>query len=171
MKIGKSLKGMRERQGLSQSNVAHDLFVDQTMVSKVELNRRTASKELAKSSVNHYCDAQYGFEVAREMAQNYIAPLATGGEAVEWHRLALEEVFKKEVSKAIVRFDEVSMVKPPKHVDESEKQQITEGIKELLDVQTVMNSFLVSLEQEYEISIKDCMRARVPKWKSEGLIK
>ncbi|MGY0692659.1 hypothetical protein ACW2QC_07670 [Virgibacillus sp. FSP13] len=170
MNIGKPMKGMRERNELSQSNVANDLFVDQTMVSKVEKGTRKATNDLAQRSVSLYNDAQYGFEVARETARDYISPLATGGKAVEWHRLALEEVFKREAAEAIERFDEVSLVKPPQFVDEHEKSQIAEGIKELLDVQATMNSFLVSLEQEYEISIKDCMKSRLPKWKAEGLI-
>ncbi|TFJ93150.1 helix-turn-helix domain-containing protein [Lentibacillus salicampi] len=171
MNIGKSLKDMRERNGLSQKNVADNLYLDQTMVSKVELGKRVVSEGLAKSSVNSYNDAQYGFEVAREIAQYYITPLIIEGKAVECHRLTLKEMFKHEVAEAIDLFDEISLIKPPKHINQQERTQVSEGIKELLDVQAVTNSFIVRLEQEYDISVRDCMRDRVTKWKSEELIK
>jgi|SRR5699024_4300353 len=161
---------MRERNGLSQKNVADDLFVDQSMVSKMELGKRMASEELAGKSVNRYNDAQYGFEVARAIAQHYITPLIRG-KAVEWHRLTLKEMFKHEVTEAIDWFDEIRLIKQPEHINQHERTQISEAIKELLDVQAVTNSFIVRLEQEYDISVRDCMRDRVTKWKSEGLIK
>ncbi|ALX49710.1 helix-turn-helix domain-containing protein [Lentibacillus amyloliquefaciens] len=171
MNIGKSLKDMRERNGLSQKNVADDLYVDQSMISKIELGKRMASEELAEKSVNRYNDAQYGFEVAREIAQYYITPLIIGGKAIEWHRLTLKEMFKHELTEVIDLFDEISLIKPPEHINQQERIQVSEGIKELLDVQAVTNSFIVRLEQEYNISVRDCMRDRVSKWKSEWLIK
>ncbi|WP_121615250.1 helix-turn-helix transcriptional regulator [Virgibacillus halodenitrificans] len=169
-KVGKSIKGLRKRQDLTQENMASDLHVSKQLVSHMENNRRTMSEELIKSSVSFYSDAAYGFEMARETARDYITPLTNGGKAVEWHRLALEEVFKREATEAINRFNEVSLVKPPQYVDEEEKSQIIEGIKELLDVQASINSFLVGLEQEYNVCVKDCMRSRLPEWKAKGLI-
>lgn len=170
MNIGKSLKNMRERQGLSQSNVAGDSFVDQTMISKIEKGQRTATKDFVKRSVGAYNDSQYGFEVARETAGGYIAPLATANKAIEYHRLAIEEVFKREATEAVLLFNEVSLVKPPQYVDEDEIKSIKSGIKELLDVQQSINTFLTILEQEYEISVKDCMKNRMPEWKAKGWI-
>ncbi|MEN1968979.1 helix-turn-helix transcriptional regulator [Lentibacillus sp. N15] len=170
MSFGKSLKSVRERKELSQSNVANDLFVNQTMISKIEKGQRNMSDDLARASSSLYDDAQYGFEVAREISKDYITPLVTAEKAVELHRLALEEVFKREATEAINKFNEVSLVKPPQYVDDTEKEQIAQGIGELLDVQAVMNSFLMRLEQEYGISIKACMRQRTPKWKAMGWI-
>lgn len=170
MKPGKSIKSLRGRQGLTQDNIADDLFISKQLVSHLENDRRNMSKELATSSVGTFADAQYGFEIARETAGDYITPLTTAGKGIEWHRLALEESFKKEATEAVNRFNEVSLIKPPQYTDDHEKSQISEGIKELLDVQASINSFLVRLEQEYEISVKECMKSRLPKWKAEGLI-
>lgn len=170
MKVGKSLGNLRSRKGYTQENTASELHVSKPLVSHLENNRRSMTDDLAKQSVAVFDDAQYGFEIARETARDYITPLTTGGKAVEWHRLALEEVFKREAIEAINRFDEVSLVKPPEFVDEYEKSQIAEGMKELLDVQATMDSFLVRLEQEYGIPIKECMKSRMPVWKAEGLI-
>lgn len=170
MNIGKSLKDMRKRQELSQSNVADDLFMDQTMVSKIEKNKRSASEEFARQSTSVYADAQYGFEVARETAGDYITPLTTANKAIEWHRLALEEVFIREAIEAVKHFENVSLVKHPDFVDEKELQEIQEGVKELLDVQTTINSFLARLEQIYPISVKECMSKRTPEWKAKGWI-
>ncbi|MBP1950251.1 helix-turn-helix transcriptional regulator [Virgibacillus litoralis] len=171
MKAGKVLKDMRGRKGLSQENLANDLYISQQLVSKLEGNERDLTKDLAKSSVTYYDDAEYGFHVARETAEDYITPLTNSGKAIEWHRLALEEVFKQEAVEAIDRFNEVSLIKPPQHADESELKQIEDSAKELLDVQASINSFLTCLEQEYSISIKACMKNRIPTWKARGWIK
>lgn len=170
MNIGKSLREMRERKGLSQANIASDMFVDQTYISKVELSQRTMSEEMVQKSVGMYSDAAYGFEVAREMAADYITPLVAANKAIEMHRLALEEVFKQQAAEAIEIFNQLSLVKNPAYVEEVEREQIACGIKELLDVQAVLNSFLVLLEQEYEISVKQCMRKRMPTWRAKGWI-
>jgi|SRR5690625_1065535 len=170
MNIGKSMKEMRDRKGLSQSNVADDLYVDQTMISKIEKNKRGASKEIATTSVSLYADARYGFEVARETAKDYITPLATANKAIEWHRLALEEVFKRQAQEAIDHFNKVSLVKNPDFVTEEEAKEIKDGVKELLDVQATINSFLAKLEQVYPVSVKESMRKRLPEWKAKGWI-
>jgi len=170
MNIGKSMKEMRDRKGVSQSNVADDLYVDQTMISKIEKNKRVASKEIATTSVSLYADARYGFEVARETAKDYITPLATANKAIEWHRLALEEVFKRQAQEAIDHFNKVSLVKNPDFVTEEETKEINDGVKELLDVQATINSFLAKLEQVYPVSVKESMRKRLPEWKAKGWI-
>src|SRR5690625_7986537 len=113
MNIGKSMKEMRDRKGLSQSNVADDLYVDQTMISKIEKNKRGTSKEIATTSVSLYADARYGFEVARETAKDYITPLATANKAIEWHRLALEEVFKRQAQEAIDHVNKERLAQKP----------------------------------------------------------
>lgn len=170
MSIGKELKGFRERNNLSQKTLASDLFVDQTLVSKIEKGKRNATDEFLKNSARVFGDAQYGFSVAHETARNYITPLATAGIAIEWHRLALEETFKKEALQAIEKFNEVSLVKNPSYIEDHEVLEIESGILELLDVQMSINSFLTILEQEYSICIKASMKKRMPKWKSKGWI-
>ncbi|MFC2948571.1 helix-turn-helix transcriptional regulator [Virgibacillus sediminis] len=170
MKAGKSIKGLRLRKGLTQENIANDLHVSKQLVSHLENDRRNMTEDLMKESVTYYSDAQYGFEVARETANGYITPLATANKAIEWHRLALEEVFKREADEAIKHFNKVSLVKSPDYADEDDIGAIEDGVKELLDVQTTINSFLARLEQTYPISIKDCMRKRTPEWKAKGWI-
>lgn len=170
MDLGKSFRDMRLRQELTQENVASDLHISKQLVSHIETNRRNMSDELVKDSAKFYNDAIYGFEVAREFATDYITPLVTANKAIEMHRLALEEVFKQQATEAIDIFNEVSLVKNPEFVTENELEQIKIGVKELLDVQAILNSFLALLEQEYGISIKQCMRKRVPTWKAMGWI-
>ncbi|MGJ9460073.1 helix-turn-helix domain-containing protein [Oceanobacillus sp. CF4.6] len=170
MDIGKPLKAMRLRNKLSQENVAKDTFMDQTMISKIEKGTRSASEDFVKVSASLYADAQYGFEVARETARDYITPLTTANKSIEWHRLALEEVFVKQAAEAIEHFNEVSLVKHPRYAEESDIEVIEQGMKELLDVQATINSFLTILEQEYPVSVKECMRKRMPEWKAKGWI-
>lgn len=170
MSFGESIKDLRKRKNLSQKTLASDLYVDQTLVSKIETGQRNASDELMRNSASAYSDAQFGFAVAHEIASDYITPLATASVAIEWHRLALEETFKGQAMEAIKKFDEVSLVKNPAFVTDEEKKVIESGIKELLDVQMVMNSFLTILEQEYSICVKRSMRKRIPKWKAMGWI-
>lgn len=170
MSFGKSLRDFRERKNLSQKTLASDLYVDQTLVSKIEIGKRNASDEFLKNSASAYSDAQYGFAVAHETARGYITPLAAAGMAIEWHRLAMEETFKHQAIEAIEKFNEVSLVKHPDYVTDDDLKEIENGIQELLDVQMSINSFLTILEQEYEICVKTTMKKRVPKWKAMGWI-
>lgn len=170
MKVGKTLKDMRLRQGLTQENIANELHVSKQLVSHLENNRRNMTEDLVKSSIHTFDDAQFGFEMAHETASDYITPLATANKGIEWHRLALEEAFKREAKEAIEHFDKVSLLKHPDFATKEEIEQIKAGVKELLDVQIAINSFLARLEQAYPISIKKCMQKRIATWKATGWI-
>lgn len=170
MKIGKSLREVRERKGYSQENIANVMHVSKQLVSHLENNRRDMTEDLAKQSASVLSDSQYGFEIARKTAMDYIAPLTTTGNAIEWHRLALEQVFINKSKKAIERFNEFSFVQSPEFADNDELDQIKERAEELLDLQMIVNSFLACLEQEYGISIRKCMKSRLSYWKSEDWI-
>ena len=170
MDIGKELKKLRERKDLPQKAIASDMFVNQSLVSKIELGERRATEEFLKNSASLYNDAQYGFAVAYEVAGDYVPPLATANKGIEWHRLALEAAFKQEAKEAIEHFNNVSLVKHPNFATKEEIEQIEIGVKELLDVQIAINSFLAKLEQVYPISVKKCMKNRIPTWKATGWI-
>lgn len=170
MSVGTALKGLRERKQFSQSNIASDLYVDQTMISKIEKGERSATIEFISRSAELYEDAQYGFELAHETIKDFITPLMSKNQGVEWHRLALEETFKVEAMEAIDHFNKVSLSKHPNFATDDELAEIRKGVKELLDVQASINSFLAILEQAYPLSVKECMRKRVPHWKSKGWI-
>ncbi|WP_010532476.1 helix-turn-helix domain-containing protein [Lentibacillus jeotgali] len=170
MKAGIELKALRKRKGYTQENVATELHVSNSFASHLENDRREMTKELAITSASAFNEAQYGFEIARKTAMDYIAPLTTTGDAIEWHRLALEQVFINKSKKAIERFNEFSFVQPPEFADNDELDQIKERAEELLDLQMIINSFLACLEQEYGISIRECMKSRLSYWKSEEWI-
>lgn len=170
MKAGKHLKGVRGRKGYSQENTANELHISKQLVSHLENDRRNMTKDLVKHSVSTFSDAQYGFEMARETATGYITPLVTANQTIEWHRLALEEVFINEAEEAINHFNKVSLVKRPELATDDEIRTIEEGMKELLDVQATINSFLTRLEQVYPVSVRDCMNKRLPTWKVRGWI-
>jgi len=170
MKIGKSLKKVRERKEYSQENIANIIHVSKQLVSHLENDRRSMTEDLAKQSVSVLSDAQYGFEVARETAEGYIAPLIMSGEAIEWHRLALQHVFINQVTETIERFEKFSLVQPPEFVGDKELEGVRERAKELLDIQMIVDSFLTCLEQEYNISVQECMDSRLQTWKKKGWI-
>lgn len=171
MKVGKLLKETRERKGASQDYMAKSIFVSQQLYSSLESNKRNMNEDLIRSSIHNFDDAKYGYEIVRKTARDYITPIADSGKAIEWHRLALEKNFVNVVTEAVERFKKLSLVKPPKNANESEKQQVAEGIKELLDVKISVISFLSCLEQEYDISIQECMNSRIPNWKAKGWIR
>lgn len=168
MNIGNHLKNVRERKGYSQENTAHEMHISKQLVSHLENGRRNMTEDLAKHSISILNDAQYGYEMAHETAKDYITPLATANKAIEWHRMALAETFKKEAAEAIEHFNNVSLAKHPDFITEEEITEIITGVKELLDVQTTINSFLARMEQVYPISVKDCMKKRMPEWKARG---
>ncbi|WP_157724792.1 helix-turn-helix transcriptional regulator [Virgibacillus phasianinus] len=170
MKTGKYLRAVRDRKGYSQENTANLLHVSKQLVSHLENDRRNMTEDLAKQSVDAFNDAQYGFEIARQTAKHYVAPLATTGRAIEWHRLALEQVFINKTTEAIERIKAFSLVKPPEFIDDNDMVQVKQKAEELLDVQMVADSFLTCLEQEYGISIKECMGSRISTWKEKGWI-
>ena len=168
MKVGRLLKETRERKRFSQDNMAKSIFVSQQLYSNLESNKRNMNEDLVRSSVHNYDDAKYGYEISRKVAKDYITPVADSGNAIEWHRLALEENFVSTATEAVERFKKLSLIKPPKSTDETEKQQVAEGIKELLDVKISIISLLSCLEQEYDISIQKCMNSRIQSWRAKG---
>lgn len=170
MSIAKALRDFRARNQLSQKAVAKEMYVNQTYISKIEKEEREPTNEFIKQSTSLLDDAQYGYELAHETIKDYITPLMTKNQGVEWHRMALEETFKDEAMEAIEHFNNVSLAKNPDFATEEELVEIQKGVKELLDVQASINSFLAILEQAYPLSVKECMRKRVPHWKQKGWI-
>lgn len=170
MSVGIALKGLRERHNLTQSEIAKEFYIDQTLISKIEKGERKATPDFIAKSIDYYDDAQYGLELAHELIKSYVTPLLNKNQGVEWHRLALEETFKVEAMEAIEHFNNVSLAKNPDFATEEELVEIQKGVKELLDVQASINSFLAILEQAYPLSVKECMRKRVPHWKQKGWI-
>jgi len=170
MSVAKSLRSLRERKEISQKAVASEMYVNPSYISKIEQEERDPTFSFVSQSASALNDAQYGFELAHETIKNYITPLMTKNQGIEWHRLALEETFKVEAQEAIDHFNNVSLAKHPGNATEEELAEIRKGVKELLDVQASVNSFLAKLEQAYPFTVKECMKKRLPEWKSKGWI-
>ncbi|SFM28644.1 Helix-turn-helix domain-containing protein [Gracilibacillus orientalis] len=169
MKLGELIKRFRDDEGLTQKDFAEEMHVSSSLIALIETNKRAVQEDFAQRTLKQYDDPVYAMEVIREFSDGYTAPRLNGN-AVEWHRLALEELAITEVQEAVKILNDVSFVKKPDETELEELDRIENVIAELLDAELAVTNLKAILAKEYHLSLKTISKKRIPYWKSQGWI-
>jgi len=166
---GEAIQTLQREEGIDGVQLAMDLKISPQLVSNIKHNHRRMHADIAKESLEIYDSPEYALDILYEFSDGYTAPRLTG-RAIEKHRLALEEFTIQQVREVIRILEEVSLVKPPGETTAEERERIKEIIYELLDAEAAIANLKAILADEYQISMKECIRARKPYWKAKGWI-
>jgi len=164
-----AIETLQKEEGLEGVQLAMDLNVSPQLISNIKHGHRKLQKDIAKASLTTYDSPMYAMELLYEFSDGYTSPVLKG-KAIEHHRLALEEFANEQMEEAQRILKEVSFIKPPGETTEQEKERIKEVIYELLDAETAISNLKAVLVDEYNISLKKCIKERKPYWKSKGWI-
>ncbi|ATB52701.1 hypothetical protein [Caldibacillus phage CBP1] len=164
-----AIQTLQKEEGLDGIQIAKDLNISPQLVSNIKHGHRKLHKDIAQASMKIYDCPEYALELLHQFSDGYTAPRLTG-RAIEKHRLALEEFTIQQVREVIRILEEVSLVKPPGETTAEERERIKEIIYELLDAEAAIANLKAILADEYQISLKECIRARKPYWKAKGWI-
>ncbi|MFE8697939.1 XRE family transcriptional regulator [Cytobacillus sp. FJAT-53684] len=169
MSVAGAVQRLLDEEGLTQVQMALDLFVSEQLVSHIKNGRRKMVDDVAKRSLEIYDNPFYSIDVLHEFGDRCSPPVFRGN-SVEQHRLAFEEVTIHEALEAIDILNEVSFVRNPSQINKEERDRVKQAIGELLDVEAWARNLAALLCSEYKISWKDSYKKRVPIWKSKGWI-
>ncbi|WP_337970216.1 helix-turn-helix domain-containing protein [Virgibacillus salexigens] len=167
--VGKALKEMRKSEGLTQEQLALEFNLSKSMISEIEKGNRKLQEDVAHHSLKNLDNPLYALDIVHEFSDGYTPPRLSGN-AVEWHRLALEEFVLKETSEVIEILKDVSLVKSPEASNLEELKQVEKVIGELIDAETAIGNLKAILADEYKLSLKECHQNRSQQYKKNGWI-
>ncbi|MYL44625.1 helix-turn-helix domain-containing protein [Virgibacillus halodenitrificans] len=167
--VGKALKEMRKSEGLTQEQLAMELNLSKSMICEIERGNRKLQEDVAHYSLKNLDNPLYALDIVHEFSDGYTAPRLSGN-AVEWHRLAMEEFVLKETQEVIQILEDVSLVKAPEASNLEELKQVEVVIGELIDAETAIGNLKAILADQYKLSLKECHKERKQHYKKEGWI-
>lgn len=163
------IKTLQKEENIEGVQLAMDLNVSPQLISNIKHGHRKLQKDIAKASLATYDSPEYAMELLYAFTDGYTAPVLKG-KSIEKHRLALEAFANEQMEEAQKILDEVSLIKPPGETTVQERERIKEVIYELLDAETAIANLKALLANEYNISLKKCIKERKPYWKAKGWI-
>ncbi|KAA6450998.1 helix-turn-helix transcriptional regulator [Bacillus swezeyi] len=165
--VARSLSHLLEAEDMTNGQLALDLNVSESMVSKMKNGTRKMPWDVAETSLKKFDQPFYAMGIMNMFSDGCSPPVFTG-ESVERHRLAFEEIMVTQATEAVQTLNDVSFVKNPKLISLDERERVKGAIKELLDVEAWAKNLAALLAKEYNISLKECYKKATITWKAKG---
>lgn len=166
-KVGSAIKVLEKGEELTNDQLAFDLKLSPQMVSHMKNDRRVMQQDIARESIAIYDNPRYTMEILHEFSDGFAVPMMDG-KAVDWHRLSLLAMLKKQFEEALEALKEVDFTKPPQAMEKHERELMVKAFDEILDARLSLENWLTQLQEDYNISIKKRMKAMTPRWKARG---
>ncbi|MFG3612415.1 hypothetical protein [Rummeliibacillus stabekisii] len=165
--VGNAIRVLEKDEELTNDQLAFDLNLSPQMISHMKNDRRVMQQDIARDSVAMYDNPRYTMEILHEFSDGFAVPMMDG-KAVDWHRLSLLAMLKKQFEEALEALKEVDFTKPPQAMEKHERELMVRAFDEILDARLSLENWLIQLQEDYNISIKKRMKAMTPRWKARG---
>ncbi|AMX00443.1 hypothetical protein [Rummeliibacillus stabekisii] len=166
-KVGSAIKLLSKEEELTNEQMSMDLNVSTSLMNQMRNDRRNMQQDIARDSVAMYDNPRYTMEILHEFSDGFAVPMMDG-KAVDWHRLSLLAMLKKQFEEALEALKEVDFTKPPQAMEKHERELMVKAFDEILDARLSLENWLTQLQEDYNISIKKRMKAMTPRWKARG---
>ena len=123
----------RQRNNLTQQDVANELHVDKSYISRVESGQKPLTQMMYSAALNNTRDAQMLNDVAYEMTEGYAQPTASD-RVYDGHRLAFMYRIEREIEEFMSVLKANRLDKHPEHTTDQELEGLKLMIAELQDV-------------------------------------
>ncbi|MEF2293106.1 hypothetical protein [Virgibacillus dokdonensis] len=170
-KVGEALNNLMESEGLTNDQMAFDLHVDATMISKMRNNKRNMQSHVASKSIEIYDNEYYTMEATREFTDGRTAPRINGDGIEHDNRLAILLKTKEEIKEALATLNIELFLKRPDLATEQELMEIDVFIKELKESVWWSHNLIAALSEAYNRSSKKINEELTRKWKSSLMIR
>lgn len=170
-KVGGALSNLIENEGLTNEQMAYDLHIDATMISKMRNNKRNMQPDVASKSINIYDNEYYMMETTREFTGGRTPPRVNGDGIEHENRLAILLKTKEEIKEALATLDIELFLKRPDLATEQELKEIDVFIKELKESVWWSHNLIAALTEAYKRSSKKISDELTRKWKSNLIIR
>ncbi|MBC1801081.1 hypothetical protein [Listeria booriae] len=152
-----------------QKEIALDNHVTQALVSQQASGKRKVSKQVARSYMKNYNDAEANFMLLHEFSSGLIPCVL---EKIDKHQMSLLHHFAREATEAVdsVKQSLDTFAFPVTKVSQEQRQVVVDVMREMLDASAIINTTLAIISEDYNIDLKKQVLEREKTWKKFGWI-
>lgn len=165
--VGGAINHLTSSEELTGEQFARDLNVSPQLVSHMKTGRRKMQADIAQESIEHYDNPFYAMDILYAFSDGYTSPVLRG-KSIEQHRLAFWANTKREIEEGLEELKRVCLAKPPSQMNQLEMESVRTMVDELIESRIHIDNFLMSVQKEYKVSIKDRIKTLIPRWKAKG---
>lgn len=157
MGIESKIADARDRQELSQEQLAFNLKYDRTTITKWESGERKIPYDVHKKIASVIDDEQFYFESWGEMT-GYVSIPFFNGKDIEQRSVNMKHLVQLKTNEAMERLEKPCWYKPIDSQSREEKEEMKNVIRELLDASASMVNLVAMICKEYNFSMRDLFR-------------
>lgn len=165
--VGRAINHLATSEELTGEQLALDLNVSPQLVSHMKNERRKMQSDIAQESIQLYDNPSYVMDILYEFSSGYTSPVLRG-KNIEQHRLAFWANTKREIEEGLEELKRVCLAKPPSQMNQMEMEAVKNMMDELIESRIHIDNFLVAVQREYKVSIKERLKGLIPRWKAKG---
>ncbi|MGN9169461.1 MULTISPECIES: transcriptional regulator [Paenibacillus] len=147
--FGPALQDLLKKKGETRNAAGRVAHVDASLIGKIANGSRKPSKELMRSTTEHYDDGQLFIAAAGEVTGGAFAPWLDN---VDLHRASVLFKTVEEMREVLVLSAEVPISKTADQLTESERQNMKRLLMETVEAITALTHFAAVLCKEYSFS-------------------
>ena len=159
----------RQRNNLTQQQVANQLHVDKSYISRVESGQKPLTQTMYSAAMTNTTDADLLNDVAYEMTGGHTMPTPSD-RIYDGHRMAYVYRIQKEMDEFMDVLHRNRLDKQPEHTTDQELEGLKIMISELQDVLFEGTGFINRLMQDYQIKPQQLNQNRDAKFRMERRI-
>ena len=159
----------RQRNNLTQQQVANQLHVDKSYISRVESGQKPLTQTMYSAAMTNTTDADLLNDVAYEMTGGHTMPTPSD-RVYDGHRMAYVYRIQKEMDEFMDVLHRNRLDKQPEHTTDQELEGLKIMISELQDVLFEGTGFINRLMQDYQIKPQQLNQNRDAKFRMERRI-
>ncbi|KGL45728.1 hypothetical protein BMT55_13925 [Listeria newyorkensis] len=152
-----------------QKEIALDNHITQALVSQQANGKRKVSKQVAKSYMDNYNNAEVSFRLLREFSGGLLPCIL---EKVDKHQMSLLHHFSREATEAVesVKQSLDTFASPTAKISTEQRQTVVNVMREMLDASAIINTTLAIMSEGYNIDLKSQVLEREKFWEKSGWI-
>ncbi|MDO7908468.1 helix-turn-helix transcriptional regulator [Paenibacillus sp. JX-17] len=147
--FGPNLQEVMKRRGETRNKAGEAAHVDATLIGKIINGTRRPSKEVMRSTAEHYDDGQLYIAAAGEVTGGAFAPWLDN---VDLHRASVLFKSVEEMKEVLTLSGEAPISKRSDQLTEAERKMIKRLIMEAVEAITALTHLVAVLCKEYTFS-------------------
>lgn len=151
MRVGQALRDARVQSGITQNELADELFVSRSLVAMVETGKRDLPNEVVPAAVTKLDCGFLMMEVAAAYTGGaFVTRL--NGKNVDLHRASTRDWVEEEFTEAVESVATSKIANKPQALSQDERQSIEESIMQIMDALVAGMHHIVVLCNDYGFS-------------------
>lgn len=163
------IESYRKRNNLTQQDVANELHVDKSYISRVESGQKPLTQTMYSAAMTNTRDADLLNDVAYEMTGGHTLPTPSD-RVYDGHRMSYVFRIQKEIDEFMEVLHRNRLDKQPEHLTADERDGLHHMISELQDVLFEGTGFVNRLMQDYQLKPQQLNQNRDAKLRMERRI-